>query len=300
MSENILMVKISPEITLKTHFVRKDFIKALVKNIRVNAKNKGIGIQRIEKKGSRLLIHSDELNDLKEILKKTFGVHSFAFAYSFNFTGLEEVSKKAVELTKNFFQSGDSFKVSASRSGNHKFSSKDIEVLVGERILKSFDNLKVNLSNPKKIVFIEVMNESAFIFFELHKAPIGLPLGVEGNVLHLMQGSENDLLAAYLIMKRGCNLYPVAEKKSKEIEENLIKLKEWNKFHEFALTELTDLNDVKHLIKERRIEAIVFSDKELSDLKKSRELEEKFNLMPLRPLLLLPDEFIKKVQEAVS
>ena len=64
-------------------------------------------------------------------------------------------------------------------------------------------------ASPGVILEIEINQEGAYLFFETIICGSGLPTGVEGKVLLLVE-KEADLLAGLLFMKRGCSIYPVA------------------------------------------------------------------------------------------
>ncbi len=56
----------------------------------------------------------------------------------------------------------DTFAVRCKRRGMHSFTSKDIEKIIGERIVREV-GAKVNLEHPKKIVKVEVIQDRSGI-----------------------------------------------------------------------------------------------------------------------------------------
>ena len=72
---------------------------------------------------------------------------------------LEEIEEKAVELMEG--KTG-SFAVRARVRGNRKLREKEIERVVGSRIVEGL-GLKVNLSSPDWVVVVEVLGRKAGI-----------------------------------------------------------------------------------------------------------------------------------------
>ncbi|ASJ01566.1 THUMP domain-containing protein [Thermococcus gorgonarius] len=70
---------------------------------------------------------------------------------------LEEIEKKAIELMEG--KTG-TFAVRAKVRGNKKLGEKEIERIVGSRIVKEH-GLEVNLSNPDWVVVVEVIGKKA-------------------------------------------------------------------------------------------------------------------------------------------
>jgi len=83
-----------------------------------------------------------------------------------------------------------------------------------------------------------------------------LPLGVEGSVAVFFEGKKEELLAAWLVMKRGANVFPIVKGSKAAVERILKKLVPWNSFRKFALT---DEKDLEKLVAERDLKAVVFA-----------------------------------------
>ena len=68
--------------------------------------------------------------------------------------------------------------------------------------------IRVDLTSPDVEIFIEVRHNQAFVFSESYEGPGGLPLGTQGKVLSIINGPQA-YIASWLMMKRGCRVYPV-------------------------------------------------------------------------------------------
>lgn len=214
------------EIGLKSNRVRKRFERALIENIRKICKAK------VFRENGRIFVEQKE--QAAHCLAKVFGVVSYSpiFKTGVNF---ENIGKKCVEILKN--KKIKTFGLKVRRFGNHRFSSYDVAKKVGDSVRK-MTNLKVNLSNPDVRVYIEVRNNSAYLFTEIFKGPGGLPIGVEGKVLIPLK-NESSILAGYLMMKRGCEAHFCGDVKNK-FSKYLEKLREFEPWMEVIETYRTE------------------------------------------------------------
>jgi adenylyl- and sulfurtransferase ThiI len=175
------------------------------------------------------LILSSEPEKVAAALKKCFGIHAISIAQRTEFTSVEALSEKGVEISKNIISKG-TFAVRA-KSHLKEISSKEIDCLMGEKILSANKKLKVNLSKPGKTVHCIVWGEEAFFYFESEAGAGGFPIGSQGSVALILSGKQKkDLALGWLLMRSGCKVLPVTEKKFSKVFE---KLREWNSLNNF-------------------------------------------------------------------
>lgn len=74
---------------------------------------------------------------------------------------LESIEKASLSLLKKL-EGSKSFAVKTTRRGKHPFTSVDVNVSVGAAIKEKL-NIQVNLDFPEKVIFVEILNEYAFI-----------------------------------------------------------------------------------------------------------------------------------------
>lgn len=295
---NCLLVKTAPEISLKTHFVRKYFMLKLVKNIKSALRAKGLSGTRMSKKGGRLFIYPNKTSNLgkvTKILPYIFGIHSFALAKRITSTEREKIIGEAVLAAKRHLKGSNSFAIRANVTGQHSFNRRDLNEAIGSTVLENIKGLKVDLTKPEKEVFVEVREGESFIYLEEIKGVGGLPLGCEGNVAVLFEGKSLEPLAAWLIMKRGCNFFPVVKRKSKKIVSTINKLRKWNNWRRFRFTELEDLQELIEK-KDMAVQALVKADTKLQNFKKA---DEKIPLPVFRPLVFYPREMINEKMKLI-
>ncbi len=192
----IYLVRYS-EIFLKSEYVRREWERKLVENI------KKVANVRIRRERGRIFVYSDEKIDEK--LKKIFGIVSFSPVLHCK---LDELNRKVLEFCRERIGNARTFAVRVKRVGEHDFTSQQKAAELGSIILREF-GLKVDLDNPDFTVYVEIRGEDCYIFSEVIKGPGGLPLGVEGNVVSLFSGGIDSPVATYMIMKRGCKVFPI-------------------------------------------------------------------------------------------
>jgi len=294
---NVLLIKPSPSIFLKSERVKFHFNKKLRENIKCALNRAEIPFDSLEQMRGRMFLHSPELEKALSVLSKVFGIHALALAHSFSAFSLVEINDNALECLEGRLEN-QTFAVRASRSGEQDFSSQEIERSLGAAILDSFPSMKVNLSKPEITVSVEVRKETGMCYLNETRCFAGLPQGVEGNIAMFFSGEKEDLAAAFLLMKRGCNIYPVGEN-SKEVKDNLKQLEPWNCGRAFSLT---DPSKLEQLISGSEILALASPESGVSkeDFADYAEKDKEHKLTVLRPLLFFPGEKIKEIVSIIK
>jgi thiamine biosynthesis protein ThiI len=62
----------------------------------------------------------------------------------------------------------------------------------------------VDLTRPERTIYVEVVTNDAFFYFEKEKGAGGLPVGSGGRVLCLLSGGIDSPVAAWRLIRRGC------------------------------------------------------------------------------------------------
>ncbi len=187
------------EIFLKSDYVRRKWEKRLLENIRK------LGVRfRYKIERGRIWIFTEDRID--ERLKKVFGIVSFSPCLHCK---LDELDDFVLKFCEERLRNVKTFAVRVKRVGRHDFTSKDLERSLGSVILKNFPNLKVDLENPEKTIYVEIRNDDCYVFDEVIKGVGGIPLGVEGSVVSLLSGGIDSPVATWLMMKRGCRVTPI-------------------------------------------------------------------------------------------
>ena len=192
------------EITLKGDN-RRYFERQLMKNVRAvltgllppSAVGGGYG---------RFVIHLEEESEVDKIVERL----SFVFGLANICVGVEVEQNLDVfcETAKKLLE-GVSFKtirVHTNRS-DKKFPHRSMEVnaKVGEVLCNHF-NVRANLKEPDETIFIEIADNSAYVYRSKLKGAGGLPSGVSGKVVSLLSAGFDSPVASWKIMKRGASV----------------------------------------------------------------------------------------------
>ncbi len=187
------------EIFLKSASVRERWEQTLVTNIHTMLPNCNVWRER-----GRIWLKG---NVEPEQLNKVFGIVSFSKCTQFSLDQLHEICLEYCE-THGIHQV-NSFALRVRRVGNHAFTSQQIAQELGAMIQKQYPHLHVDLEEPEKEIFIEIRNDTCYLFDHVHRGLGGLPLGVEGTLVALISGGIDSPVAAWMMMKRGCKIIPL-------------------------------------------------------------------------------------------
>ncbi len=196
------------ELALKSKRVRAMYEAILVKNLKAMLLADGSSYSAISKEMGRVFIHSEDPGALKSAIK-VFGVVSASPVQTCEPT-LESASQLCAEVAGYIIKEGQSFAIRARRAGTHEFTSRDIAVACGDAVLKRVGkNISVDLDNPDVEIFVELRQKKAYVFIGSVKGAGGLPLGTQGKMVALISGGIDSPVAAWLMMKRGCEIVPL-------------------------------------------------------------------------------------------
>ena len=203
--ENVWLIHYS-EIMLKGGN-RTKFENKLMDNIRLVFKKQGFDVN-VKKIESRivLFIKNKGKIDAADLLSRVPGIDDFSKAYivDSNFNEIKQVVMKLVEqdLKRERF---DKFRIEVKRSWKgFPLTSLDVKKKLADEIMQKF-KLKLDLNNGKPF-FVQITKQKSFVYDNKLKGVGGLPSGTSAKVLSLISGGIDSPVAAFLMMKRGCQL----------------------------------------------------------------------------------------------
>jgi thiamine biosynthesis protein ThiI len=211
MNYDVILVRYG-ELSLKSAYVRHYFESTLIRNIK-KALTKEALPHTITKDRGRIYLTTPEISRSLAVLPRIFGIVSFSPAVKTTST-LPEISALALKLSKNLLTKEKSFAIRTTRTGKHEFTSQEVAIHIGNDLVKS-TSARVDLTYPDVELFIEIRDQHAYLFTEKCKGPGGLPLGTQGKIVALID-EPTSLLAAWYLMRRGCNIILVTSGKSNE------------------------------------------------------------------------------------
>lgn len=220
------------EIGVKSPKVRRRFENRLISNIKNKLDCK------IEINQGRIFLYPQNFKDAGDALSKVIGMVSYSHAVSTrtDFDSIEKTLNKYVDnlVDEGLFDKTKSFAVRGRRVGTHEFTSHEMAGFCGSVIVKATD-APVDLSNPDFEFFIEVRDDKTYIFHEKIQGIGGLPVGTQGRVVALVSGGIDSPVAAFMMLKRGCevtvlhfNNYPYTGGSNEKVLKIIDKLNEYS------------------------------------------------------------------------
>jgi thiamine biosynthesis protein ThiI len=199
-------VKVFPEITIKSRPVRMRFIRMLCDNLRSLLKPIDPDLA-IEKNWDRVQViisnnHPHTQEQVIDVLKRTPGISNFLQVIDYPWVSMEDTFLKTKELYGKQLKN-KTFAVRCKRSGEHSFSSMDVEYWVGGNLKEQCETAGVRLNDPDVLIRLEVIDDHFLIVLNRYEGLGGFPLGTQDAVLSLISGGFDSTVASYLTMKRG-------------------------------------------------------------------------------------------------
>ncbi|PML77711.1 tRNA uracil 4-sulfurtransferase ThiI [Enterovibrio norvegicus] len=202
------IVKIHPEVMVKSESVRKRFTKILEGNIRNVLKRKSVAMAVFNRRDhiEVSLKDASQRELMLDALTSTPGIHHVLEVEQTEFTDLHNIYE-IVAATVSHQLEGKSFCVRAKRRGNHPFTSIEVERYVGGGLNQDVESARVQLKNPDITVHLEVDKENVNVVRERFKGLGGFPLGTQEDVLSLISGGFDSGVSSYLHIKRGSKVH---------------------------------------------------------------------------------------------
>ena len=204
------IVKLHPEIAIKSKSVRKRFTKLLENNIKIVLRRVDEKVQ-VRNNWDNIsvvsLLESEQVRlDIIDGLKRIPGIVQFIEVTETDFDSIDDIYQKALELIGHTI-AGKTFCVRCKRSGKHDFTSSDVERYVGGGLNQHVEGARVKLSHPEVTVRLEVRDDKAYIVTQTHLGMAGFPLPTQEDVLSLMSGGFDSGVASYQMIRKGARTH---------------------------------------------------------------------------------------------
>ena len=202
----LFLVKLFPEITIKTRPVRRRFIRQLRKNIRSVLSEFDPAVSVVGEWDNLEVTTSTDnpevITQISERLACTPGIAKFLHVDKYPRTDLDGMLDLALEYYREKLV-GKTFAVRCKRNGKHSFKSTDVERHIGAGLNTQTEATGVKLKGPDVTVLIEVRDDSVFMVRDQRDGLGGFPLGCQDSVLSLISGGFDSSVSSYLCIKRG-------------------------------------------------------------------------------------------------
>lgn len=203
LDESIIVLRLSPELLLKSTPVRRQFQDILRRNLKFVFKREGVSFSLDVTRG-RMTLHVPKAQEGRalDLLPKVFGIGTFSRIERIVPADLEAIRATCVELFADRLR-GHTFAVRAKRLGPRTISTRAIEIETGAA-LAAFGT--VDLTAPDVTVRVEVVDGQACLYLERMEGAGGLPVGTQGRVAALVSGGFDSMVAAWQVMRRGASM----------------------------------------------------------------------------------------------
>ena len=141
-----------------------------------------------------------------EKVKPIFGIQSISPVYIIE-KNMEVAKKVVLDLLSQEILEGKTFKIMTKRS-DHTFEmdTNQINLFLGDAVLETYPEIKVQLKQPDITVRIDVRREHLMVSLKTIQGAGGLPVGTSGRVMLMLSGGIDSPVAGYLAMKRGMEI----------------------------------------------------------------------------------------------
>lgn len=202
------IIKLFPEITIKSQSVRLRFIKILTGNIRNVLKHYDETLA-VVRHWDHVEVRAKDENkrqDIRDALTRIPGIHHILEVEDVPFSDMHDIFEKALVQYRDQIE-GKTFCVRVKRRGKHEFSSIEVERYVGGGLNQHVETARVRLTNPDVTVNLEIENDRLLLVKGRYEGIGGFPIGTQEDVLSLISGGFDSGVSSYMLMRRGCRVH---------------------------------------------------------------------------------------------
>lgn len=202
------IVKLFPEIVVKSKPVRTRMIRILTGNIRNVFQNSGIRVKVLGNWDRVFVKVPKEVSaeTASDILSRIPGIHSFSEVLSFPYTSLDDILRTAAPLAMPEI-TGKTFCVRCKRKGQETFTSVELERALGEVLWESGKSAGVSLKKPQVTIHVEVDGKKFYLLSNTRKGIGGYPLSTQEDVLSLISGGFDSGVSSFDFIRRGARVH---------------------------------------------------------------------------------------------
>ncbi len=200
------IIKLFPEITIKSRPVRKQLIKQLKANLRNVLKridpDLKVAGQWDSVEVETVSEQPDVTAQVTDALSRIPGIAYFLSVQKYPYVSFDDTLEKAKALYGASIE-GKTLCVRVKRAGQHDFKSIDAERYIGGGLRQHCNAKGIDLKNPEVLINLEIRDKHLYLVHEKHPGLGGFPIGSQESVLSLMSGGFDSTVASYLTMRRG-------------------------------------------------------------------------------------------------
>lgn len=145
----------------------------------------------------------------EEKISKIFGIIAYTKAAVAE-KDFDDIARVTLEYLGEKLKNAKTFKVESRRSDkNFPLKSPELSAELGGKILSRYHHLKVDVHNPEIVVRAEVRDFGAYVHEAALPGAGGMPVGTGGKAVIMISGGIDSPVAAWMMARRGVQLYPV-------------------------------------------------------------------------------------------
>ncbi|RDE73932.1 tRNA 4-thiouridine(8) synthase ThiI [Haemophilus sputorum] len=202
------IIKLFPEIMIKSDSVRKRFIKILTSNIRnvLLRETENVAVIRnwdfIEVRAKV----AEEAPMVLDLLQRTPGIHHILEVEEYPFETMHDIFEQTLAQVHSKLE-GKTFCVRVRRKGKHEFRSLDVERYVGGGLNQHIESARVKLTQPDVTIRIDIEHDKMLLVKARHEGLGGYPIGTQEDVLSLISGGFDSGVSSYMLIRRGSRVH---------------------------------------------------------------------------------------------
>lgn len=202
------IIKLFPEITIKSQSVRLRFIKILSTNIR-NVLKQYDETLAVVRHWDHIEVRAKDENQrpvIADALTRIPGIHHILEVEDRAYIDIDHIFEQTLAAYREQLE-GKTFCVRVKRRGKQDFNSQDVERYVGGGLNQHIDSARVNLSRPQVTVNLEIQDDKLMLVKARREGIGGYPVGTQEEVLSLISGGFDSGVSSYMLMRRGCRVH---------------------------------------------------------------------------------------------
>lgn len=202
------IIKLFPEITIKSQSVRLRFIKILASSIRNILKQYDESLA-VVRHWDHIEVRAKDENQRPVIcgeLTRIPGIHHILEVEESLYTDLHHIFEQTLVAYREQLE-GKTFCVRAKRRGEQPFNSQEVERYVGGGLNQHVATATVNLTQPQVTVNLEIDDDRLLLVKARYEGLGGFPIGTQEDVLSLISGGFDSGVSSYMLMRRGCRVH---------------------------------------------------------------------------------------------
>ncbi len=205
---------------------RSSFEKRLMENIRHKSGDLITSIKREQGQLTATPGPDATTESVSDILTRIPGIAHFTFAHEMPID-LEEMKKQAPKLVSDIEFS--SFKINCRRHDKSmSMRSMDVNREVGSAVAVAYPDAKVQMVKPDLEIRVGLQKDAAYLSTGRVSSVGGLPTDRKQKAVALLSGGLDSPVAAYMMMKRGCEVimahYQNSNQMTASVEDKIVQL----------------------------------------------------------------------------